>query len=209
MRLTFFGPPGSGKGTQAMRVSERFGLSHISTGMMFREEISEGSELGRRIRETVEAGHLVDDATVNEELFRKLRGMKRFLLDGYPRSVSQAESLDRFLEGVALMLTGAVFIRVPDPEVIRRLSGRLVCPKCSFTGTDTMFSRMDPCTRCSTPLVERDDDRSEVIAWRLRHYHDLTGPLQDFYRKRIAVIDGMGAVDEVTERILEALAAWA
>jgi adenylate kinase len=209
MRLTFFGPPGSGKGTQALRVSERFGLSHISTGMMFRDEINEGSELGRRVRETVEAGHLVDDATVNAELFGKLMGMRRFLLDGYPRSGSQAESLDRFLEGEALKLTGAVFIRVPDPEVIRRLSGRLVCPTCGFTATDIMFSRMDPCTRCSTPLLERDDDRSEVIAWRLRHYHDLTGPLQDFYRNRIAVIDGMGSVDEVTERILEALAAWA
>jgi adenylate kinase len=209
MRLTFFGPPGSGKGTQAHRVSERFGLSHISTGLMFREEISGGSELGLRIRETVEAGHLVDDATVNGELYGKLSGMKRFLLDGYPRSVSQAESLDRFLEGTGLKLTGAVFIVVPEIEVIRRLSGRLVCPMCGFTATDSMFSRMDPCARCGRPLVERDDDRSEVIAWRLRHYHDLTQPLEVFYRDRIAVIDGMGSVDEVTERILEALRAWA
>lgn len=209
MRLTFFGPPGSGKGTQAHRISVRFGLSHISTGLMFREEISEGSELGRRIRGTVEAGHFVDDDTVNGELFRRLVGIRRFLLDGYPRNVSQAESLDRFLDEEALALTGAVFIRVPEDEVVRRLSGRLVCPRCGFTGTDAMFSRMDPCTRCSTSLVERDDDRSEVIAHRLAHYQDLTRPLESFYQGRIVSIDGMGSVNEVTDRILEALEPWA
>jgi len=209
MRLTFFGPPGSGKGTQAHRVSERFGLAHVSTGLMFRDEINAGTDLGRRVRGIVEAGHLVDDETVNVELFRRLLGTKRFLLDGYPRTVHQAESLDRFLESVDLRLTGALFIRVPEDEVVRRLSGRLVCPRCGFTGTDAMFHRQDPCLRCGTGLVERDDDRSEVISSRLMHYREVTKPLEGFYRGRIAVIDGVGSVDEVTGRIMEALAAWA
>lgn len=209
MRIVFFGPPGSGKGTQAYRISARFGLVHISTGLMFREEISSGSKLGDRIRILVDAGHLVDDETVNRELFRRLEEVPRFLLDGYPRTKSQAESLDRFLDSKNLSLTGAVFLQVPDDEVMNRLSGRLVCPKCGFTGTFTMFENGDPCTRCRTPLVERDDDRSEVIAMRLKHYHELTRPLELFYEGRLMEVNGVGTVDQITERILEALKVWA
>lgn len=209
MRITFFGPPGSGKGTQAHRISVRYDLKHLSTGLMFREEISSCSELGRRIKGIVEAGHLVDDETVNLEVFSKIEGVGHFLLDGYPRNRDQAESLDAFLRHRELPLTAAVFIDVPDEEVQRRLSGRLTCPRCGFVGTRPMFEENDSCSRCGTPLEERDDDRTEVIARRLRHYHNLTSPLESYYTGRLLAVDGTGTVDQVTHRLEEVLDPWA
>ncbi len=208
MKITFFGPPGSGKGTQAYRVSTRYDLEHLSSGLMFREEISSGSELGQKIKAIVESGHLVDDDIVNIEVFSKIGGVERFLLDGYPRNISQARSLDRYLESHGSFLTGAVFLDVPDEVVQQRLSGRLTCPKCGFVGRQPMFKVNDPCTRCDTPLEERDDDRSGVIVRRLRHYFNLTRHLEDYYSGRLHVIDGVGSVDEVTDRLVKALSTW-
>ncbi len=208
MRIVFFGPPGSGKGTQADRISKRLSLHHLSTGLLLREEIQSNSELGKRIRKIVESGHLVDDETVNEEVFKKITNLDRFLLDGFPRNVSQAESLDGYLEEENKPLSGAVFITISDSEVIERLAGRLTCSKCGFTGKHPQFHPGDKCIRCGTSLIERNDDRAEVIEQRLGHYHDLTEHLEKYYHDRLLIIDGIGTVDQVTERLEEALSIW-
>lgn len=209
MRIVCFGPPGSGKGTQADRISSIFNLYHISTGLLLREEINSDSELGKRIREIVESGHLVSDDIVNEEVFGKLKELERFLLDGYPRNLAQAKSLDDYLEEEGKSLSGAVFIDVPDEKVIERLSGRLTCPRCGFIGNQPLFTAGDACARCGTALVERTDDRAEIIMRRLHHYHNLTRHLEEYYKDRLLIIDGVGSIDTVTERLEEALAIWA
>jgi adenylate kinase len=208
MRIIFFGPPGSGKGTQADRMSKRYNLHHLSTGLLLREEIQKNSELGKRIRKIVESGHLVDDAIVNEEVFSKVKEYDRFLLDGYPRNLIQAEDLDDYLEEEKKPLSGAIFITIPDTEVIERLSGRLTCSRCGFTGKQPMYHSGDACIRCGTALIERNDDRTEVIEQRLVHYHDLTKHLEKYYNDRLLIIDGMGTVDQVTLRLEEALSIW-
>ncbi|MCD4848564.1 MAG: nucleoside monophosphate kinase [Candidatus Aegiribacteria sp.] len=208
MRIVFFGPPGSGKGTQADRMSKRYNLHHLSTGLLLREEIQKNSELGKRIRKIVESGHLVDDEIVNEEVFSKVKEYDRFLLDGYPRNLIQAEGLDDYLEEEKKPLSGAIFITIPDAEVIERLSGRLTCSRCGFTGKQPLYHPGDDCIRCGTPLVERNDDRTEVIEQRLVHYYDLTKHLEKYYHDRLYIIDGMGTVDEVALRLEEALSIW-
>lgn len=208
MRIVFFGPPGSGKGTQADRMSKRYNLHHLSTGLLLREEIHSNSELGKRIREIVESGHLVDDEIVNEEVFSKLKEYDRFLLDGYPRNLIQAEGLDNYLEEEKKPLSGAIFITIPDAEVIERLSGRLTCSRCGFTGKQPLYHSGDECIRCGTPLVERNDDRTEVIEQRLVHYHNLTKHLEKYYHDSLLIIDGMGTVDQVALRLEEALSIW-
>ena len=211
MRITFFGPPGSGKGTQADRISSYFDLEHISTGMLFREEISSGSELGKRIREIVESGHLVNDEIVNDEISHRIETVDNFLLDGYPRNLPQAEYLDEFLENAGKPLSGAVFIHIPDEEIIRRLTVRLVC-SCSDesrnTGNDH-HKEGDICQVCGEPFVKRTDDRSEVVENRLHVYYNLTRHLEGYYENRILVVDGLGTVDQVNERIRKDLLTWA
>lgn len=208
MRIVFFGPPGSGKGTQADRISKRYNLHHLSTGLLLREEIQNNSELGKRIRKIVESGHLVDDETMNEEVFSKVSEYDRFLLDGYPRNLFQAESLDAYLEEEKKPLSGAIFITIPDAEAIERLSGRLTCSRCGFVGKQPLYHPGDECIRCGTPLIERNDDRTEVIEQRLVHYHNLTMHLEKYYHDRLLIIDGIGTVEQVALRLEEALSVW-
>lgn len=209
MRIVFFGPPGSGKGTQAERVSEHFGLVHISTGMLLREEIRSGSEMGKLIRETVESGRLVSDEIVNLEVFRRLGGIDDFLLDGYPRNASQAESLDAFLDEAGRPLSGAVFLSIPDEEAVRRLTERLVCACADGSVHGEGSEEGDACPHCGESLVRRTDDDLEVVSDRLRHYHELTGRLEDYYRDRLLEVDGTGTREQVFDRIRTALDEWA
>ena len=211
MRLTFFGPPGSGKGTQADRISSYFGLQHISTGMLFREEINSGSELGKRIREIVEAGNLVSDDIANEEVFNRIQTIDSFLLDGYPRNLSQAERLDEFLIKSGKPLSGAVSIHIPDEEVIRRLTGRLVCACSNGNGhrNSAHYKEGDICPVCGEPFVKRSDDTLKVMKNRLDHYYNLTRHLETFYADRLLKIDGSGTIDQVNERIRKELLTWA
>ncbi|MBD3277675.1 MAG: adenylate kinase [Candidatus Aegiribacteria sp.] len=208
MRLTFFGPPGSGKGTQAQLVSDHFDLEHISTGILLREEIESGSELGRLIKETVESGHLVSDEIVNGEVFQRVRELDRFLLDGYPRNIAQAEELDAYLKGIDKPLSGSVFIHIPDEEVARRLSGRLVCGCPEGSRKTQGYSEGDRCPRCGEPFVRRVDDSSEVLDNRLSHYHSFTRHLEEYYTDRLLVIDGVGTIEEVFRRIRGKLEDW-
>ena len=211
MRITFFGPPGSGKGTQADRISSCFGLQHISTGMLFREEIASGSELGKRIREIVESGHLVSDEIANEEVFSRIKNIDDFLLDGYPRNLSQAKSLDEFLLNSGKPLSGAVFIHIPDEEVMSRLRGRLVCA-CSNGSGSAISNRAeegDICPVCEESFEKRSDDSLKVVENRLQHYYKLTRHLEVYYENRLLEIDGSGTIDQVNERIRKELLTWA
>ncbi len=208
MRIAFFGPPGSGKGTQAGRISERFGMQHISTGIILRKEVRRSTELGRRIREIVRSGRLVDDETVNAEVFGRIRGVRDFLMDGYPRNRFQAESLDRFLDGLGRPLTGAVFLEVPDEEVMRRIAGRRTCPGCGRTEQSDDSGEEMVCGRCDREMVVREDDLPEVTARRLSHYHEVTRPLESYYEGRRLRVDGTGTRDEVTDRLVRELSRW-
>lgn len=208
MRLTFFGPPGSGKGTQAERISDYFGLKHISTGMLCREEIKSGSELGKRIRMIVESGHHVSDEIMNKEVFRSIESIEDYLLDGYPRNLSQARSLDEFLDENGKPLSGAVFIHVPDEEVIRRLTERLVCACINKGISSNLYKEGDTCPRCGEPFVKRKDDNIDVVKNRLHHFHTLTTHLEKYYENRLLVIDGLGSIDQVNERIRKELEKW-
>ncbi len=211
MRITFFGPPGSGKGTQADRISSCFGLQHISTGILLREEINSGSELGNKIRRRVELGHLVSDEIVNEEVLKRIENVSDFLLDGYPRNLPQAEHLDEFLEINEKPLSGAVFIQISNEEVIRRLTGRLVC-NClggNRMMNDDSYKEGNTCPVCGRVFVRRADDSLEVIKFRLEQYHNLNIRLLKFYENRLIEIDGLGTVDQVNERIRKDLLTWA
>lgn len=209
MRVTFFGPPGSGKGTQAEKISEYFGLEHISTGVLLREEISSGSKMGERIREIVESGHLVSDEIVNREVFSRIENADDYLLDGYPRNLSQAGRLDRFLEEKGKPLSGAVFIHIPDEEVMNRLTGRLVCACADGTRHSSGFSEGDTCPECGATFVRRTDDSSEIVRKRLEQYHNFTGHLEEFYRGRLLTVNGLGSIEQVYQRIREELMVWA
>jgi len=208
MRITFFGPPGSGKGTQADRISDHFGLEHISTGTLLRDEIESGSKLGLRIQEIVESGHLVSDDIVNEEVFTRLRRIDDFLLDGYPRNLEQAKALDLFLTEENKPLSGAVFLQVPDEEVKQRLLGRLVC-ECPNGKTAVDAREGQVCPVCGSTFARRNDDSADVIDNRLHHYHAFTRHLEDYYAGRLRIIDGLGSIDEVFARIRNALDEWA
>jgi adenylate kinase len=206
MRVSLLGPPGSGKGTQAARLSARFGLAHVSTGEVFRDEIARCTDLGRRIAGAVEAGLLVDDATVNEVVFGRLDTLEGFVLDGYPRSRFQAESLDGYL-GTGRRLDGVVFLDVDRDEVVRRLGGRLSCPSCGYVRT--AGEGAGSCPGCGAVLVRRADDSPEVILKRIGEYMKATEPLVEHYGSRLLRIDGSGTIEEVWAGIEKAAERWA
>jgi adenylate kinase len=205
MRLVLFGPPGSGKGTQAGRICARYGLEHLSTGNILREEMERGTELGVRISGIVRSGALVDDSTVNSIVFGRLSGSEAFLLDGYPRNTGQAEALDEFL-GDARGVQCALLLRVSEEEIVRRLSGRVSCPGCGFTGTAE--GNGAGCPSCGGGLVRRPDDGPEVIRRRLSEYRGSTLPLEGYYAGRLCPVDGSGTVDQVWARLQEVLGRW-
>jgi len=204
VRLVLFGPPGSGKGTQAGRICARFGLTHLSTGNILREEIGRGTPLGLKVEGIVKSGALVDDSTVNAVVFGRLGEVEGFLLDGYPRNTAQAASLDGFL-GSGRPLTCALMLRVEDSEVAGRLAGRASCASCGFTGRAGADSS---CPSCGGALERRPDDDPKVIARRLEEYRRSTAPLEDYYGSRLCKVDGTGSVEEVWSRIEGVLAAW-
>jgi adenylate kinase len=216
MRLIFIGPPGSGKGTQATLLSQRFGLVHVSTGDILRESIRTGTPEGKLAQPFVVTGRLVPDQIVNEIVnsrFRAKDGPTCFVMDGYPRTVPQANSFDQVLAEQGLKLDGVIFLKVADEEIVRRLGGRWNCPNAACGATyHELFKppKQDKiCDNCGTPLMQRKDDKPETILRRLEIFHSLYDELVDHYRKLGLLIEvpGIGDIETIYNSIVSALEA--
>jgi adenylate kinase len=209
LNLILIGPPGAGKGTQAERLRDDFGIPHISTGDILRGQVAQGSELGRKAKRYMDAGELVpDDVIIGMITQRIAEGDARdgFLLDGFPRNIQQAEALGGALSELDRRLTAVLLVEVPDEEVVRRLAGRRVCVK---NPNHIYHVDYDPpkhegvCDQDGARLIQRDDDREEVIRRRLEVYHSQTEPLVDYYDGAglLRRFDGLRSPDEVHDHI--------
>lgn len=210
MNILLFGPPGAGKGTQSTLLKEREEMVHISTGDLFRENIKNQTPLGIKAKEIIDAGNLVpDEVTIAmvEDVFSRLKG--DFILDGFPRTVAQAEALDRLLEKKNLELGKAIFIHVPHDYLLSRLTGRRVCTGCGATyHVEAMPPKTEgECDKCGSSLMQRKDDNEEVIGTRLQAYENSTTPVLEYYKKtgKYVEVDGIGETEEVYSRLKNVL----
>lgn len=212
MRLILLGPPASGKGTQSERLCQRLGLLHLSTGDILREAIREGTALGKIAQPYMDAGKYVPDSLINgviEERFTGPHCPFRFLIDGYPRTVPQAESFDVILKHSGMQLDAVLLLNVSDQEVVERMCGRRVCEQCGHSH----HIRYRPpkvegiCDHCGGKLIQRSDDAESVIRQRLHTFREATIPVIDYYREHrlFREVDGVGNVEVVTERLLKVL----
>ena len=213
MRLVLVGPPGAGKGTQAEFIAAHFGIPKISTGDIFRANVSGATELGQLAKKFMDAGDLVPDEVTNAMVRSRLSEQDAadgFLLDGFPRNVAQADELNGILAGLGVALDVVLDLDVDHDEVVKRLSGRRTCKLCGHVWHLEFDppSVPDVCDRCGGELFLRDDDQPDTVRHRLEVYVEQTAPLIDFYRRaeRLVAIDALGAVEDVTERAIEALA---
>lgn len=212
MNVILLGPPGAGKGTQAKRMIERYGIPQISTGDMLRAALKEGTPLGLEAKKFMDQGQLVPDSVVIglvKERIQKGDCKKGYMLDGFPRNVSQAEALDSMLSELGQKVDDVISIEVPSGELIGRLTGRRTCRNCG-AGFHIMF---DPpkkdgvCDKCSGELYQRDDDNETTVKSRLEVYDKQTKPLIDYYQKqtKLRAIPGVGAMEEIFGRITAVL----
>ena len=208
MKIVMLGAPGAGKGTQAKKIAESYGVPHISTGDIFRANIKNDTELGRKAKTYMDKGELVPDELVVElimDRFKEPDCEGGYVLDGYPRTIPQAEALDSALEEAGEKLDYAINVDVPDEVIINRMSGRRACLKCGAT----YHIQYNPpvventCDACSEELSLRDDDREETVKNRLEVYHEQTEPLEKYYSEHGVLynVDGTKDMDEVFESI--------
>ena len=212
MNVILLGPPGAGKGTQAARIVEKYNVPHISTGDIFRANIKEGTELGLRAKSYMDKGELVPDELVIEIACDRLTKddcKDGFLLDGFPRTVQQAEALDKFLAENGKKIEYVLDLAVEKEELITRITGRRVCPKCgaSFHIVNIPPKQEGICDACGAELIQRADDTVETVTNRIDVYEAQTMPLVDFYEKAgvIAHIDGAASLDDVYADICKVL----
>lgn len=214
LNIILMGPPGAGKGTQATRIIDEFHIPHISTGDIFRENISKGTELGLKAKAIIERGDLVpDDLTIDLVRSRLSQDDCKagYLLDGFPRTIAQAEALKAMGPEIGRPVTLVVDITVPDEILMQRIAGRRVCPKC---GASYNIHSMKPakegiCDRCGAELIQRKDDNPESFQIRLDNYYAQTAPLVDFYKAEGIYhhFDGMVGLEKVTAQVAELLKA--
>lgn len=206
------GPPGAGKGTQGEILERRYGVPRFSTGDILRAARREGTELGRRAQSFMDAGELVPDEVILGIIGEVLIGDQArdgFILDGFPRTVAQAEGLAGIMDDLGLRLDAVLNITVDDEEIVRRLSGRRVCSECGLAA-DVDADRDSSCADCGGKLVQRRDDDADTVRRRLEVYRDQTEPVLAWYRKsgrRVVDVDGLGSVEGITQRVLAGIAA--
>jgi adenylate kinase len=212
MNIVFLGPPGAGKGTQAKILIERYGIPQISTGDMLREHRAKGTELGKKAQEYMDKGQLVPDEIILGMVKERLSQpdcQKGFILDGFPRTVAQAEALDKLLEEMGKKLDFALALIVPDELLIERLTGRRTCKSCGMMyHIKYKPPKVDnKCDVCGGELYQRPDDNEETVRNRLKVYHESTAPLIEYYRKKgiLREIDGGKSIEEITQQIIQIL----
>ena len=214
MRLIMLGAPGAGKGTQAANLAKELNIPHISTGDIFRANIKNGTELGKKAKSYMDAGKLVPDELVCDLVADRIAKddcKEGYILDGFPRTIPQAEALDKAVLALGTKIDYAVNIDVPDEAIITRMGGRRACLNCGAT----YHVQYNPpkkegvCDTCGHPLVLRDDDKPETVQTRLNVYHEQTQPLIDYYDKKkiLVTVDGTQSMDQVFSDILKAVRA--
>jgi adenylate kinase len=213
MRLILLGPPGAGKGTQAQWLKDTYAIPQLSTGDMLREAVAKGTEVGREAKAVMEAGKLVSDEIINRIVAERIDEpdcANGFILDGFPRTIPQAEALDRMLAERGLKLDAVIEIRVDNQALVERIAGRFSCTRCGAGYHDKFKPTKVPgvCDACGgTEFVRRKDDNAETVKARLAAYEAQTAPLLPFYTSKglLRTVDGMAPIDEVTAAIRRAL----
>ncbi|MDR1514632.1 MAG: adenylate kinase [Synergistaceae bacterium] len=211
-RVVLLGPPGAGKGTQAAKIKEKRNIAHISTGDILRDSVKRKTEIGLAAKSYMDSGRLVpDDLMIGMIRSRMVQGdiaAGGFILDGFPRTTVQAEALDRLLEDMSLCLDAALFLEISDDEVVRRLTNRRVCPSCGaiYNVIVRPTKAEGICDACGGSVIQRDDDKEQVIRNRLMVYRERTSPLIDYYEKRglLYRVDGAKSSDTAV-RLLESI----
>ena len=212
MKIIMLGAPGAGKGTQAKMIAAKYGVPHISTGDIFRANIKNGTELGAKAKEYMDKGLLVPDELVVDLVIDRFKAddcAKGYILDGFPRTIPQAEALDKALSAIGDSVDYAINVEVPDENIIERMSGRRACVGCGAT----YHIKYNPtkvegiCDACGEKLILRDDDKPETVKNRLSVYHEQTQPLIDYYAKKnvLAEVDGTKDMEDVFNDIVTIL----
>jgi len=214
MKIIMLGAPGAGKGTQAKMIAEKFGIPHISTGDIFRANIKNGTELGKKAKTYMDQGQLVPDELVVDlviDRFKEPDCEKGYVLDGFPRTIPQAEALDAALANIGENVDFAIDVDVPDENIVRRMGGRRACVGCGAT-YHIVYSPTaveGKCDKCGEELIIRDDDKPETVLNRLEVYHNQTQPLIDFYNAKgiLKSVDGTMDMNDVFNAIVDILGA--
>ncbi len=214
MKIIMLGAPGAGKGTQAKQIADKYSIPHISTGDIFRANLKEGTELGKKAKEYMDQGLLVPDELTCDLVMDRISQedcKNGFVLDGFPRTIPQAEALDAALSKIGQKMDYAIDVDVPDDNIINRMSGRRACLNCGATyhivSIPTKVEGV--CDRCGNQVVLRDDDQPETVKKRLEVYHAQTQPLIDYYKKQdiLKTVDGTQPMEQVFDAIVEILGA--
>lgn len=212
MRLILLGAPGAGKGTQAAKLAEKLKIPHISTGDIFRNNIKNSTELGKKAKEYIDQGLLVPDFLTMDIVKDRLMQedcSNGFILDGFPRTIPQAEYLDEVLKTLNVNLDFVLNLYVPDSEIIKRMSGRRVCLNCgaSYHTYYNPTREKEICDNCKANVIQRDDDKEDTVINRLKIYHKQTEPLIEYYQKKdkLLTVEGKEDVNHTTESVFEVL----